>query len=468
MNDEPLSPRPAPEETLISIVLPVYNEAQALPVLSARIAQAAAACEGDYEVIYVNDGSTDESPRLLDQLAAASRRVKVVHLSRNFGHQAAVQAGLAHASGQAVVLMDSDMQDAPEAIPRFVSAWQAGYDVVYAVRTQRKENMLKRFLFAAFHRLLARVAAVPIPADAGIFGLVDQRVAQQILRLGERDRYFPGLRSWVGFRQKGIVVERQARYDQQPRVSLRGLFRLAKTAVFAFSSLPLMVFYGIGLAAGSIFAGLSAFAIYCKLFTDQAVPGWTSHVLTGSFFGALNALGICILGEYVIRIYDQVRGRPIYLVKRTVNFSHPLGTTATTDTGSAAQATTDWRRAAQGTTDTRSAAEGATAIQEAARAATIGWPAPETCSRAAAWPRPELCGAACRGRAMAQPHEPGSCTTPAAQSGGREPLRGDKLGAEESGVTDPYQQLAEEALALLDAARQMDTIPGTCVPTRRR
>lgn len=459
MNDEPLPPRPAPEETLISIVLPVYNEARALPVLSARIAQAAAACEGDYEVIYVNDGSTDESPRLLDQLAAASRRVKVVHLSRNFGHQAAVQAGLAHASGQAVVLMDSDMQDAPEAIPRFVSAWQAGYDVVYAVRTQRKENMLKRFLFAAFHRLLARVAAVTIPADAGIFGLVDQRVAQQILRLGERDRYFPGLRSWVGFRQKGIVVERQARYDQQPRVSLRGLFRLAKTAVFAFSSLPLMVFYGIGLAAGLIFAGLSAFAIYCKLFTDQAVPGWTSHVLTGSFFGALNALGICILGEYVIRIYDQVRGRPIYLVKRTVNFSPPLGTTATTDTPSAAQSTTD----------TRSTAEVATGIQRApATAATIGWPEPEISSRAAARPCAELCGAASRERAAAQPHKPGPCTFPAAQPGGRAPLRRDKLGAEEPGVPDPYQQLAEEALALLDAARQMDTIPGTCVPTRHR
>ncbi len=414
MNDEPLPPRPAPEETLISIVLPVFNEARALPVLSARIAQAAGACEGEYEVIYVNDGSTDESPHLLDQLAAASRRVKVVHLSRNFGHQAAVQAGLAHARGQAVVLMDSDMQDAPEAIPRFVSTWQAGYDVVYAVRTQRKENVLKRFLFAAFHRLLARVAAVPIPADAGIFGLVDRRVAQQILRLAEHDRYFPGLRSWVGFRQKGIVVERRARYDEQPRVSVRGLFRLAKTAVFAFSSLPLTLFYGIGLAAGLIFVGLSAFALYCKFFTDQAIPGWTSHVLTGSFFGALNALGICILGEYVIRIYDQVRGRPIYLVKRTVNLARPT---------------------------------------EADPAACPGADSADQIPGRTAGPKPRS-GA--------------SAESEVALPTGLESAAPAELDSEHSGRPDPYRQLAEQALALLESAREMDTIPGTCVPTKHR
>jgi glycosyltransferase involved in cell wall biosynthesis len=245
----------------------------------------------------------------------------VVHLSRNFGHQAAVQAGLVHARGDAVVLMDSDMQDAPEAIPRFLAEWRAGCDVVYAIRTQRKENLLKRFLFAAFHRLMSAVASVPIPADAGIFGLIDRRVARQIVALGESDRYFPGLRSWVGLRQKGIAVERNARYDRQPRVSLAGLFRLAKTAMFSFSSFPLTVFHVIGVLAAAVFVTLSGFSIFCRLFTDQAIPGWTSHILTGSFFGALNAMGISILGEYVIRIYDQVRGRPQYVVDRRVNFA---------------------------------------------------------------------------------------------------------------------------------------------------
>ena len=311
--------RPPAAETLLSVVLPVFNEAGVLVDLLRRIGAAAATCSGDHEVIFVDDGSTDQSPQILDQLAAANSRVRVVHLSRNFGHQAAVQAGLAHSRGDAVVLMDADLQDAPETIPRFVSHWRGGYNVVYAIRVGRKENLLKRSLFAAFHWLMSRVAASPIPADAGIFGLVDRRVARQILALAESDRYFPGLRGWVGFRQAGIVVERNARYDGRPRVSFRGLLRLAKTAMFSFSTLPLAIFHAIGAAALAVFLGASGFSLFCKLFTDWAIPGWTSYILVGSFFGALNALGISILGEYVVRIYDQVRGRPLYLVDRTMN-----------------------------------------------------------------------------------------------------------------------------------------------------
>jgi dolichol-phosphate mannosyltransferase len=306
-------------KSLLSVVLPVYNEARVLPELVRQIAAALATAECEYEIIFVNDGSRDASPAVLDRLAAADRRIHVVHLSRNFGHQPAVQAGLAHAHGDAVVLMDSDLQDAPEALPQFLAQWRAGYDVVYAVRTERKEGLLKRSLFAAFHRFLSGIATVPIPADAGIFGLIDRRVAQEILALGECDRYFPGLRSWVGFPQTGIVVPRNLRYDQQPRVSLGGLFRLAKTAIFSFSTFPLRMFYLLGAAAGALFLGLSGYSIFCKLCTDLAIPGWTSNVLIGSFFGALNSLGICVLGEYVIRIYDQVRRRPLYLVDRTVN-----------------------------------------------------------------------------------------------------------------------------------------------------
>ncbi len=321
MNNQTESIRPPCEETLLSVVLPVYNEARAIPILTARIAEVLNPCPMQYEIVFVNDGSGDESPRILDQLAASSDKIRVVHLSRNFGHQAAVQAGLAHAQGNVVVLMDSDMQDDPAAIPRFMAAWHEGYDVVYAVRAQRKEGLLKRFLFAAFHRLMAAVASVSIPAEAGIFGLIDRRVVQRILAMGESDRYFPGLRSWVGFRQKGIVVERGQRYDNHPRVSLRGLFRLAKTAIFSFSSFPLTIFHCIGTTAAIVFLTLGGWVLFCKLFTDLAIPGWTSYMLMGSFFGALNALGISILGEYVIRIYDQVRGRPQYVVDRTVNLA---------------------------------------------------------------------------------------------------------------------------------------------------
>jgi polyisoprenyl-phosphate glycosyltransferase len=326
----PAPPRPERSETLVSVVLPVFNELKVLSTLLGRVRQAISALGLRSEIIFVDDGSTDGSARMLDQMAARSEQVRVIHFSRNFGHQAAVQAGLRFARGHAVVLMDSDLQDAPEAIGRLLDTWRAGYDVVYALRAKRKERAWKRLLFVGFHRLLAAVSTTPIPPDAGNFSLIDARVVREIVALGERDRYLPGLRSWVGFRQTGVVVERLARYDDRPRVSLRGLWRLAKTAIFSFSSLPLTIFYLIGYSALAIFVALAGYSLYCRLFTDLAIPGWTSYILSASFFGALNALGISMLGEYVLRIYDQVRGRPLYVVDRTVNVANadPSGQTA--------------------------------------------------------------------------------------------------------------------------------------------
>jgi hypothetical protein len=176
-------------------------------------------------------------------------------------------------------------------------------------------------LFAAFHRILSSIAHTPIPIDAGNFGLIDSRVAKSLVAFGERDRYLPGLRSWVGFKQIGVPVERGSRYDNRPRVSIGGLFHLAKTAIFSFSSLPLKMFGWIGWIAFTMFLAVSGYSVYCKFFTDLAVPGWTSELVTMSFFASLNALGISMLGEYVVRIYDQVRGRPQYLVDRTTNLT---------------------------------------------------------------------------------------------------------------------------------------------------
>lgn len=311
--------RPPMEQVLVSAVLPVYNEAKVLDELWARVSQAIELTGAKFEIIFVNDGSTDGSAAILDRLSHEWPTVRVVHFSRNFGHQAAVQAGIAHAAGDVVVLMDSDLQDSPEAIARFLAEWRAGYDVVYAVRTDRQEAWWKRCLFNSFHRLLAAVSDTAVPAHAGNFSLIDRRVVNEIIALGERDRYLPGIRAWVGYRQKGLEVRRAARYDDQPRVSLRGLCRLAKTAIFSFSSLPLAIFYWIGCSSLAIFFGLSTFALYCKLLTSLSIPGWASEVIIASFFGAINSLGISILGEYVTRIYDQVRGRPMYLVARTSN-----------------------------------------------------------------------------------------------------------------------------------------------------
>jgi len=314
-----MSTRKPQPECLVSVVLPLYNEADVLEKLHELVTAALDEADCRREIIFVNDGSTDGSDEILDRLAAADPNVKVIHFSRNFGHQPAVQAGLAHASGDCIVVMDSDLQDDPASILDFFNKWQEGYDVVYAIRVGRKENAVKRLLFHTFYRVLNFVSRVPMPADAGNFGLLDAAVAREVSSLGEQDRFFAGLRSWVGYRQTGVEVERGERHDGRPRVSLFGLFRLAKSAIFSFSTLPLSIFYVIAATSLLVCATLVVFALYHKLFTGQAIPGWTSITITASFFGALNALGIAILGEYVVRIYDQVRARPLYVVARRAN-----------------------------------------------------------------------------------------------------------------------------------------------------
>lgn len=302
-----------------SLVLPVFNEAAILHQLTQRLVEVMEADQLTFEIVYVNDGSSDGSRELLNQLSRQDSRIVVVHLSRNFGHQPAVHAGLEHATGDVIVVMDSDLQDDPVAIPRFLSEWEKGSDVVYAQRVKRKESAAKRLLFFSFYRILNAIADSAIPADAGNFGLMDRKVVNALLQLPERERFFPGLRHWAGFRQSGIPVERAARHDDQPRVSMRGLFRLAKTAIFSFSGFPLKFFYVIAALSAAVCFGSIAFVLWHKAVTGLAVPGWTSLIITASFFGALNALGISILGEYVIRIYDQVRSRPVYLTDRVMN-----------------------------------------------------------------------------------------------------------------------------------------------------
>jgi polyisoprenyl-phosphate glycosyltransferase len=297
----------------ISAVLPVFNEAAILRELTRQLVAVLEAQSAVYEIVYVNDGSADGSRELLDQLSAENHRIVVVHLARNFGHQAAVHAGLQQAAGDVVILMDSDLQDEPGAITEFLTEWENGFDVVYAQRFNRKESLPKRFLFYSFYRVLNAVASTAMPEDAGNFGLLDRRVITVLNRLPERDRYFPGLRSWTGFRQTGVPVERAARHDSQPRVSLRGLFRLAKTAIFSFSTFPLTFFFIIAVSSAVLCAASWSFVLFHKLFTGMAIPGWASIIGTASFFGSLNALGISILGEYVVRIHDQVRGRPVYV-----------------------------------------------------------------------------------------------------------------------------------------------------------
>ncbi|MDP6446518.1 MAG: glycosyltransferase family 2 protein [Pirellulaceae bacterium] len=305
--------------SLVSIVLPVYNEAEALSELLGLVQSTLERLDCRYEIVFVNDGSTDGSPMLLNQFAREDFRIRVVHFSRNFGHQAAVQAGLRQARGDAVVLMDSDLQDDPAAIEVLLEKWCVGFDVVYAVRFNRKESWWKRLLFYGFYRVLNTISSTSIPMDAGNFGLIDRSVLTEVVGIADSDRFYSGLRSWVGFRQVGVPVERLARHDHQPRVSMYQLFQLAKTAVFSFSRTPLSVFYAMAALSLTVCAASFGFTLYHRLFTALAIPGWTSTIMIASFFGALNSLGIGVLGEYVVRIYDQVRGRPAYIVREVVN-----------------------------------------------------------------------------------------------------------------------------------------------------
>jgi len=319
---------------LISVVLPLFNERAVLRQLYHDVARSLHDYKHRIEVIFVNDGSSDGSAVILDELAERDPRVRVLHLSRNFGHQAAVQAGLAHARGDAVIVMDSDLQDDPQCLPEFIRQWQAGHDVVYAVRTKRKEGLAKRMLFFTFYRLLNAISNTPIPNDAGNFGLISRPVVDQLVQLGEYDRFYPGLRQWVGFKQVGVAVERNARHDGTPRVTMFGLFRLAKTAIFSFSSAPLALFYGIAAFSFFLFALVGVFAVF-RWRIAEPVPSWTTMVMMSSAFGALNALGIAVLGEYVARIYDQVRGRPSFIVASQRNGAErKTQTDATDDTAS--------------------------------------------------------------------------------------------------------------------------------------
>lgn len=310
------------ERKTVSVVLPVYNELAALEDLIAGITGAFEFVPCNYEIIFVDDGSTDGSAARIDAFASSNPRIRAIHFSRNFGHQSALHAGLTASRGDAILVMDSDLQDDSSAIPKLIAEWEAGYEVVYAIRSKRKENRIKRALFFLFYRILGRISDVQIPPDAGNFGLIDRRAADQIISLPEVSRFYPGLRSWIGFRQTGIEIERAERHDQHPRVSVFGLIRLARTAVFSFSTAPLSLFYGVAFLSCICCFALTSFTLFQK-FNGDATPGWASGLITASFFGMLNALGIAVLGEYVVRIFDQVRDRPNFIIDRTVNLTDP-------------------------------------------------------------------------------------------------------------------------------------------------
>lgn len=300
----------------VSLVIPFLNEEEVLPELFRALARAVGAePQRGWELVLIDDGSTDRSADVIREHAATfPGQVRVIHLSRNFGHQAAVMAGIRAASGDATVIMDADLQDPPALLPDLLQRFEAGFDVVYAIRKRRKGAMWKRAAYWLFYRVFSRFAEIHIPLDAGDFGLMSRRVCKLITAMPEREVLIRGLRAWVGFRQVGFEYDRPERMAGEPKYELRRLLRLAKSALFGYSTLPLRFATLIGLLSAGCGMLYGIYVLAAKLFSQQAPAGWTSIAMLVVFLGGVQMVTVGILGEYIGRIHQQVLGRPLYVV----------------------------------------------------------------------------------------------------------------------------------------------------------
>ncbi|HWX88357.1 MAG TPA: glycosyltransferase family 2 protein [Solirubrobacteraceae bacterium] len=303
--------------TLLSVVAPVYNEEELVEAFVKRACSAVA--DYTFELVLVNDGSSDSTPALLDRLAAEDSRVRVIHLSRNFGHQAALTAGLEHARGDVVAMIDADLQDPPELIPRMIEQWEHGSDVVYAVRRQRQgETAFKLATASWFYKLFDKLAQVDLEPNSGDFRVLDRRALDALLSMTERSRFLRGMTVWVGFTQTAVPYERDARSAGETKYTLRKMLRFSLDAIASFSHLPLQ----LATYAGLLSAGIAFVAIPVVLglrLTDSYLPGFGTITILILLIGGIQLIALGVIGEYVGRIYDEVKHRPLYIVREERN-----------------------------------------------------------------------------------------------------------------------------------------------------
>jgi polyisoprenyl-phosphate glycosyltransferase len=309
---------------ILSLVLPIFNEEAIIPELDRRLraflADVGSGVGEAWEVIFIDDGSKDRSLALLTELAAAEPRYKVISLARNFGHQMAITAGLDRADGEAVVVMDADLQDPPEVVRQMVARWREGFDVVFGVRAQRHgETAFKKLSAALFYRLLrVMLGGVAIPVDAGDFRLMGRSVVLTLRGLRERHRFVRGLVSWVGFRQTAVSYDRPARFAGETKFPFRKMLHFAVDGITSFSIVPLRMATWLGVLAGIVAMGGVGWALYSKFF-GGVVRGWTTLMIVVGLGSSAQLLMTGILGEYVGRIYEEVKRRPLYVVEREIN-----------------------------------------------------------------------------------------------------------------------------------------------------
>jgi polyisoprenyl-phosphate glycosyltransferase len=306
----------------VSVAIALYNEQEAVPELLSRVRRVLDALPGPpHEMVFVDDGSTDRTLVLLSTAAAEDPRITVVALSRNFGHQAALSAALDYVTGDAVIIMDGDLQDSPEAIPKLVEEHLKGFDVVYVRRVGRKEGWLLRSSYFLFYRMMAVVANIRLPVDAGDFALLSRRVVGRLRETKERHRYLRGLRTWVGYRQTGIHVEREARNFGRTKYSSARLVGLALDGLISFSVAPLRAAAALGLLTIVVSSAFALYSLYSKIVLNQSPAGFTALIVVISFMSGVQLLFLGVIGEYLGRVYEEVKGRPQYVVDQIVR--HP-------------------------------------------------------------------------------------------------------------------------------------------------
>ncbi|HSU66329.1 MAG TPA: glycosyltransferase family 2 protein [Tepidisphaeraceae bacterium] len=317
---------------LLSIVLPVYNEEEVLPLAHERFTAMGVPLGQlglDYELVFVNDGSRDSTPDLLNGLAGGDPHVRAVHLTRNFGHQAAVTAGLSLARGDVVAVMDCDLQDPPEILPRFLAEWRNGYQVVYAVRQKRKEWFGKRLAYWTFYRLMAAISELDIPLDSGDFCVMDRRAVDLLNSLPERQRFVRGLRTWIGLRQAGVAYDRDARAAGVPQYTFKKLMKLAMDGLVSFSAAPLRMVMQLGVLSLACAAVIGIWVIGATIvewhqpYPSRTPRGWASLACIVLVMSAAQMISLGVIGEYLSRIFAEVKGRPTFLIASLVGADAP-------------------------------------------------------------------------------------------------------------------------------------------------
>lgn len=308
-----------------SIVVPVFNEELVIKESYRRLKAVMDRTQEKYELIFVNDGSRDRTSEMIEQICMDDASVKFLSFSRNFGHQIAISAGMDYASGQAVVVIDADLQDPPELILTMIEKWKEGYDVVYAKRMERKgETKFKLWTAALFYRLLRSMTDVDIPVDTGDFRLIDRKVCDTMKSIKEKSRFVRGLISWVGFRQIAVEYVREERFAGETKYPLKKMLKLSLDAMTSFSYKPLKLASIIGYVVSVVSFLYLLYSLYLKLFTNSTEPGWTSIVTISLFFNGIILIILGIVGEYIGRIYDEVKNRPLYIVGQQIGFDQDV------------------------------------------------------------------------------------------------------------------------------------------------